>query len=247
MILYFSGTGNSRFAAEALGKELGDSTLSLNDCLRTKKTRNFTSDQPFIIVAPVYASRMPREIEEYLKRCRFYGSRDVWFLLTCGGGMGGAADYCKKIAQDRGLIYHGTSCIAMPNNYVLLTDVISPKEAKVKAAEVLPEIRDLATCIKDGKEFAADRKFTSLKGVSAFADLFHLLLIKDTAFHADEKCIGCGKCERLCPLRDITLKSGKPVWNGKCMHCMACISACPVKAINYGNKTQNRNRYYLAE
>jgi ferredoxin len=31
------------------------------------------------------------------------------------------------------------------------------------------------------------------------------------------------------------------------MHCMACISACPVKAINYGNKTQNRNRYYLAE
>ena len=26
---------------------------------------------------------------------------------------------------------------------------------------------------------------------------------------------------------------------------MACISLCPVQAIDYGNKTQKRNRYYI--
>jgi len=39
------------------------------------------------------------------------------------------------------------------------------------------------------------------------------------------------------------LENGKPEWQRHCEHCVACISWCPEKAINYGNKTQDRRRY----
>ena len=46
-----------------------------------------------------------------------------------------------------------------------------------------------------------------------------------------ELCVGCGKCAKLCPVNDISLREGRPTWQGRCIHCMACISACPVQAI----------------
>lgn len=33
MILYFSGTGNSRFAAQELGRQLDDNVISINKCM----------------------------------------------------------------------------------------------------------------------------------------------------------------------------------------------------------------------
>ena len=31
------------------------------------------------------------------------------------------------------------------------------------------------------------------------------------------------------------------------MHCTSCINGCPVEAIEYGDKTEMRNRYYLKQ
>lgn len=46
-----------------------------------------------------------------------------------------------------------------------------------------------------------------------------------------EKCIGCGKCEKVCPQHCI--KSGKPfkIAAEHCLHCGACFEGCPVKAV----------------
>lgn len=37
MILYFSGTGNSRYLSEVLNSEIKDEIISINDCLKAKK------------------------------------------------------------------------------------------------------------------------------------------------------------------------------------------------------------------
>ena len=46
-----------------------------------------------------------------------------------------------------------------------------------------------------------------------------------------DKCIGCGKCAKVCPQRCI--KSGKPfeITPENCLHCGACYENCPVKAV----------------
>lgn len=50
-------------------------------------------------------------------------------------------------------------------------------------------------------------------------------------YRITEKCIGCGKCQKVCPQRCI--KSGKPfeIAAEHCLHCGACFENCPAKAI----------------
>lgn len=45
------------------------------------------------------------------------------------------------------------------------------------------------------------------------------------------KCIGCGKCVRVCPFDAIDMVDKKAVINDKCTACGSCVEACPVKAI----------------
>ena len=60
-------------------------------------------------------------------------------------------------------------------------------------------------------------------------------------------CIGCGKCEKLCPLNNITLQNARPVWGTNCTQCMACICYCPTRAIEYGKKSAGKPRYHFEE
>lgn len=48
-----------------------------------------------------------------------------------------------------------------------------------------------------------------------------------------DKCVGCTKCSRLCPVKCITgkLKETHMIDQDKCIKCGACFEGCPVKAI----------------
>ena len=64
--------------------------------MRAKEPKRFESEKPYVIVAPIYVSRLPLEVEAYLKSCTFSGNKNVWFVVTCGGGMGGAAHQKRR-------------------------------------------------------------------------------------------------------------------------------------------------------
>jgi hypothetical protein len=66
--------------------------------MRTKEPKRFESEKPYVIVAPIYVSRLPLEVEAYLKSCTFSGNKNIWFVVTCGGGMGGAAHQKRRNA-----------------------------------------------------------------------------------------------------------------------------------------------------
>jgi Fe-S-cluster-containing hydrogenase component 2 len=48
---------------------------------------------------------------------------------------------------------------------------------------------------------------------------------------------------KVCPVDNIALVEGRPVWSHRCEQCMACIHLCPVEAIQAGRKTAARGRY----
>ena len=48
----------------------------------------------------------------------------------------------------------------------------------------------------------------------------------------ETKCVGCGRCERACPM-DVALRdpSRRRVNGTECILCGECVRACPTKAV----------------
>ena len=70
MILYFTGTGNSRYVAQRIAKALGDGLISMNDRIKagdmSPVPSPVPSDERLIIVTPTYAWRIPRIVRDQL-------------------------------------------------------------------------------------------------------------------------------------------------------------------------------------
>jgi ferredoxin len=65
----------------------------------------------------------------------------------------------------------------------------------------------------------------------------------DQGFRVLESCTNCGTCSRICPVRSIDMKDGKPCWNHQCEQCFACLQWCPNEAIEFGNHPVHSKRY----
>lgn len=114
MILYFSGTGNSAYVAEKIGRQAEDETVNLFEKIRSHDFSEIHSDKPWVVVSPTYAWRLPRIVQEWLMKTKLTGCRNIYFVLTCGGNIGNAGVYAKKtvcIKRDAVLWMH-TCCYA---------------------------------------------------------------------------------------------------------------------------------------
>lgn len=74
MILFFSGTGNSRYIARRLAAALGDELVSVNDRIKSGDTGAVRADGRLIFVTPTYGWRIPRVVEEWIRRVEFSGA-----------------------------------------------------------------------------------------------------------------------------------------------------------------------------
>lgn len=248
MVLYFTGTGNSRYVAERIAQALGDTLCSLNDRIKAGDTSPVNSDARLIIVVPTYAWRIPHIVQEHLENTVFPGAAQVWFVMTCGGQIGGAGRHNQALAQKMGLAYQGTAQIVMPENFIAMFNAPTVEEARRIVAKAEPFIDRAIAAIRAGHMFSPPRKkLYDRIASSAVNPVFYPLFVKANSFTASDVCIGCGKCEKLCPLNNITLQNARPVWGTNCTQCMACICYCPTRAIEYGKKSAGKPRYHFEE
>jgi len=244
MILYFSGTGNSTYIANKLAAELNDSVISMNEKIKHGDYREHYSETPYIIVAPTYAWKIPRIVEDYLNKTTFHGNQNVYFIMTCGGDIGNAGHNLKKLCKKINLVYQGVQGFLMPDNYIALYDTPNTEEAREMIEKILPSLNQSIETIRK-QEPLIEKKTTLLDILksSLINPIFYSMMVRTKKFWVQESCISCGLCAKECPLNNIQLQKNKPIWGTSCTHCMACISKCPVKAIEYGKHSANRNRY----
>lgn len=246
MVFYFSGTGNSQLAAKLIAQELGDEIISMNEEIKSGKKGMFHSKQPLVFVVPTYAWQMPKVVEAWIRETRFEENPNAYFVLTCGGSVGNAASYAKKLCQDTGLCFCGLALVAMPNNYVALSNPPDKAECAQSLKKARERVSLLAAIIQRGELFPeASVSMKDRMNSGPVNGLFYALFVRDKGFHSTNACISCGKCAKRCPLNNIDMVNGKPVWNGRCTHCMACIGGCPAEAIEYKSISKGKRRYYI--
>lgn len=244
MILYFSGTGNSEYAAKRIGKALDDEIVNLFERFQSCDFAKMYSERPWVVVVPTYAWRIPRIVQEWLEQTPLSGNRELYFVMTCGGSIGNAGKYLEKLCAEKKMRYRGCVGIQMPENYIALFSTPAEEQAMQILDQAKGVIDRTVGIIQNGESLPkADISFGDKMNSGIVNDLFYPMFVHAKKFYATDDCVSCGKCVGVCPLGNVRLENGKPVWGKDCTHCMACISRCPKEAIEYGSHSKGLPRY----
>ena len=167
-------------------------------------------------------------------------------MMDCGSEIGNAAGYNRQLAAQKYLHYMGTAQVVMPENYIAMFNAPQKEQARSVVEQAEPALQKVLAQLKAGQEFPLLRENIYDRLMSGPVNpVFYRFFVKADAFRATDACIGCGRCVELCPLNNIRLENGKPVWGKNCTHCMACICYCPKEAIEYGEKSKGKPRYHF--
>lgn len=249
MVIYFSGTGNSRYAAEVIASELKDELQDAGEYIKAGKRGVFSSEKPWVFVAPTYCWQLPKLFAEFIRKSGFSGIRNAYFILTCGSETGNARAKTARFCKEKGFIYKGLLEVVMPENYVALFSVPEEHECRRLTENAAHLLKESAKYIREGKNFPLIKAGTvdRIKSSSLLNTGFYGFVVKAKKFYATDECISCGRCVKSCVLNNVRLVNGRPEWGKRCTHCMACISVCPEEAVEYGKRTVGKRRYLCHE
>lgn len=255
MIFYFSGTGNTKWAAETIGHIIGDNVFNIADEINGSCKYVLTEGERIGFCFPIHGWQPPKIVKEFISKCTFTNKNNnyCFVLCTCGSEIGLTMDIFAKVLKKIGLCANSMFSVKMPNTYICLpfmdTDGENLEKEKIHNANI--ELKRIANYIKNyscGIE-------SLTKGPVPFiltyviGELFKLCMLTDKPFRVDyNKCINCGRCAKSCPTNNIIYDINKnPKWKhiNKCTCCMACYHICPAHAINYGIMTQHKGQYYF--
>lgn len=257
MIFYFSGTGNTKWAANELAQQTGERLLFIPQELRGGCHYVLEPNERIGFCFPVHGWQPPAIVRSFVKRLQFKSSGKKHFcfaLCTCGDETGDAMGIFGRLLQAKGLQLDSAYSLIMPETYVCLPFMHTDTQARErqKIAQAQKELAIIAQEIKENSKnhFRLTKGPAPLLYSYVIGTLFNRWMITDKPFKVNqEKCVGCGRCSQVCPTQNIRLDSHKhPTYSHQsCTCCLACYHFCPQHAINYGPLTKKRGQYYFKE
>lgn len=239
MIFYFSGTGNSAWAARQLARLTEDKAY---DITNLNQLPDLDSTGQIGFVFPVYAWGAPEIMAKFAKKLP-KTQAFTFGVCTCGGDAGLAMKQFSKVYP-----LSSSYSLVMPNNYIIGSDTDNEEEIRQKITAARAELKQMAQEIQQQEPVYRVHE-GGLAGVKSHLVNFGFNKFARSAkpFFAEDRCNGCGLCMKNCPAHAITLRNGKPVWAAQCFQCLRCINECPQQAIQYGKSTAGRRRYTIRE
>jgi ferredoxin len=249
MIFYFSGTGNSLYAAKNLAHRIGEELVSISAAENNgdKFIEYNLSDNEIIgFVHPVYAWGPPKIVLEFIEKLKLnnYRKNYVFSVVTCGGSIGNTMKVIEDCLKKKSIVLSSGFSVKMPNNYIIMGDVDSKEVEQKKLAEAEETLEQIVHAVerKIKGEFRVKKGPLPWLLTGVINPMFVKNAIDTAKFHVDDTCIGCGTCEKVCNCNNVKVNE-RPQWGPHCIQCLACIHFCPSKAIQYGKETEKKGRY----
>lgn len=243
-IFYFSGTGNSLQVSKDIGSQLRDAQLlSIPKIINNSKIE--VQSECIGVVFPVYMWGVPLIVEDFIKKLSINKSTYVFAVATFGGIPGNALKQVDNLMKDKDTILNAGFALKMPGNYIVMYGARSNKSQIKMFDKERVKVQQIVDIIKGKKNYGYEKSKVLIDRI--FAPIVYKNINKihtmDKLFLAKDNCTGCGVCEKICGVKNIEIKNGKPSWKNRCEGCLACIQFCPNEAIEYGEKTIGRKRY----
>ena len=233
--IYFSGTGNSRYALETFFQEyeVNAKAVSIEDANVIDAIKEH---QEIIFSYPVQYSTLPKILRDFVTEHQdMWKGKKVFAIATMGLFSGDGAGVLARLLQKYGAEIIGGLHLKMPDSIGDEKALKRPLEENQKLVEQAKiKIKNAVTNMKAGNPPQDGIGF-----LHRMAGLFgqRLYFGHKTKNYTDklkidsERCIGCGKCANLCPMQNIKMVNGTAQSGNQCTMCYRCVNHCPKHAI----------------
>ena len=233
----FSASGNTLRVAKLFSERLSErgaecETVRIREDMAAP---DVASADTLVIGYPVHGFNAPQNVADFAKGLPESENKVYYIIKTSGEPLhvnDASSRILDRILKKKGYIKRGEFHYVMPYNMIF-------RHSDDMAALMWQAARNTAPADAD-KIFAGEEaqlkagllavmtRFVVAVEHKAMPYLGRLFKVKK------EKCISCGKCAKLCPMLNIEMKDGLPVFGKNCIGCTACSFNCPADAISIG-------------
>lgn len=234
LVVYFSGTGNTKAIAEGYKKALSSKGHSVT-LMSIEESHMLDEHELLMVGGPIYAGNMPDELINWVRKyVKPVNDKKAIAFSTSAGllNANGVKSIGKKL-NHKGYTLIELVTFEMPRNFYIDRYEPTPEEVQKQQFEnATLKIIESLSHIDRIRSLNVDE---SVVMIDIFADLFRVMAkFMGKSFQIHENCIGCGLCEKNCPKHNIKSKEKK--YMNRCIMCTRCIHNCPVNAISYKGK-----------
>ena len=255
MIFYFSGTGNTKWAACRLAEATGETLVCMSEHRAGPVVCDLKPGERVGFCFPVHGWRPPQPVRRFVERLCLQAAAGhyVYALCTAGDTIGETMRLFEADLRARGIGLDAVFSLLMPESYVGLPfmDVDTAANEKRKQQEAAARLKAYTADIVARRSSRPRLDVGRWPRVNSrlLGSFFVHCLITDGPFRVDSsRCVKCGICADVCPVGDVVGGLGhEPRWrhDGSCLTCFACYHHCPHHAIEYGRRTRHQGQYFF--
>lgn len=198
--------------------------------------QKINEQQNIIFGYPVQFSNIPKILKDFIvSNSEIWKNKKVFIIATMGLFSGDGSGILARLLSNYGAIVVGGLHLKMPDSIgdeKALKRSLQDNQALIKNA-----VLKIKSAVCNLKNDNPPQEGIGL--IYHLAGLFgqRLYFYNKTKYYSDklkidiDKCIGCGKCVELCPMKNIHLDKQKAISENMCTMCYRCISKCPTQSI----------------
>lgn len=242
LILYFSGTGNTKRVAEEFKARLIENGASVIMHSIEEKTDIAKIAYDYLILGfPKYYEYPVLIMPWYLKKNLPKREKPIPTLAFCTQAGPLKTDFTglERLLKKRN--HRLTVEVSLPYaNNMMIFKAFHPMpqpELLENQKNIRSQVGSLLEAFLKGETVAEHTTAWQRPLIIFVAEACTKLMpVFAMRLSADENCTGCGLCAKRCPVQNISIKEGKPVFHKHCLFCMRCINSCPTNAIRYNGR-----------
>lgn len=239
--IYFSGTGNSKYALEKFLKEYNNESFlySIEDENIIEQLNNHDE---LIFSYPVQYSSVPKILRDFIhNNSEVWRGKKIFIIATMALFSGDGAGVLGRLLKQYGAKITGGLHLQMPDS--IADEKVLKRSLKKNILLMENTNKKIVKAVIDIKSGQYPQEGLGLLSRLAGFLTQRLWFDHRTRKYSNQlkvdtdKCVGCSKCAKICPTGNIIMKHNKAQGNDKCTVCYRCVNSCPTQAITLLGKS----------